>query len=114
MELHHIIYLLIAFLIIRFWWLTFKARELAEQLVKRICTAEDIQLLDGTVALSKFGIKKSKPFQLKLIRYFKFEFSTNSVDRRQGLIALHQNHQEYIFMDLPEKPTIDVQTNTLH
>lgn len=109
MELIHVLYLLIAFIILRQWWKTYQARELAEKMAKRICQKENVQLLDGTVAFNKINIKKNSWLDIQLIRFFKFEFTINGVDRRTGIIALNQyQKQEYVFLDLPESPTIDV------
>lgn len=111
MELHHVIYMMVAFLIGRFWWLTINARESAEKMARKLCTQENMQLLDGTVALSKLELKRSSGLSFRLIRHFKFEFSAYGSERRTGIIALHGLQQEYTFMDLPEKPVIEVQAD---
>lgn len=111
MELHHVLYLLLAFLIGRFWWLTGQAREHAENLAKKICTKESLQLLDGSVALTKLEIKRASSLDFRLIRHFKFEFSVSGDERRHGVIALHKLKQEYVYLDLPETPIIDIENN---
>lgn len=111
MELQHVVYILLAFLLARFWWLTNRAREQAEQQAKMICDRENVQLLDGTVALSKMQLKHSSGLHFYLVRHFKFEFSVYGAERRMGMIALKGFKQEYVFLDLP-KPTIDIEANT--
>lgn len=113
MELYHVVYMLIAFLIGRFWWLTTKARERAEKIAQKLCAQENMQLLDGTVALNKLEIKRTSGLNFRLIRLFRFEFSAFGSERRTGVIALHNLRQEYTYMDLPEKPVIEVQSDEI-
>lgn len=83
---------------------------MAEQHAKRICQKENIQLLDGTVALQKLGFQRQAGLKFELIRYFKFEFSLSGLERHLGVIALNRYHRQvYTFLDLPEKPTIDIE-----
>ncbi len=110
LELIDVFYLLITVLLARFFWQTLKAREIAEKLVMNVCREAQVQLLDGTIAFNKLGFKKKSWLDSHLIRYFKFEFSIDGTERRHGLIALnHVFQQDYIFLDLPDKPTIDIQ-----
>lgn len=95
-----------------FWWKTMRAREKADKLAFIACQKENMQLLDGTVALKRFGYEKSKAGGRYLLRYFGFEFSSNGTDRRQGLLALYGEQQHYMYMDLPESPTISVENPT--
>ena len=106
MELIHIVYLVIALLGARFWWQTMQARERAEKLARIACQRENVQLLDGTVALKKFSYEKDQHGRRLFLRYFNFSFSTTGADRHTGTIAMQHLRQHYLVMDLPEQPTI--------
>lgn len=86
-----------------------QAREKAEKLAKLACQRENMQLLDGTVALNKMRLEKNSRSDRRFIRYFSFEFSSDNTDRRTGLIALDGLRQHYLYMDLPQSPTISVE-----
>ncbi len=110
MELSDIVILIMVFLLGRFWWQTLEAREAAERLCKTACVKANVQLLDGTVSLKKLRLEKSTRGGRMLLRYFGFEFSVSSDDRRQGVIAMHGGRQQYLVMDLPEQAVITVES----
>ena len=85
-----------------------QAREHAEKLARLACQRENVQFLDSTVSLKKFSIARLPDKNLHLLRYFSFEFSATGAERCSGLIALYHLRQEYLFMDLPEQPTINI------
>ena len=111
MELIDIVYIVIAILTGRFWWLTMQARERAQKLALIACERENVQLLDGTVSLKKFSYEKKPKGRRVFLRYFNFTFSLTGTDRHNGTIAMYQLHQHYLVMDLPEKPTITIDPN---
>lgn len=111
LELVDIVYIAIAVLAGRFWWQTMQAREKAEKLALIACQRENVQLLDATVALKKFSYEKSKRGRRVFLRYFSFQFSTTGTDRHTATIAMWKMHQQYLVMDLPEKPTITIEPN---
>ena len=114
MELQHIIIGLFVFLGLRFWWQLNKAREVAEKQAKKLCAQENVQLLDGTVSLSKLSLKKRSLLEYQLEKHFKFEFSAYGSERRTGSIVLQGLQQQYVFMDLPERPTIELDDSNIH
>ncbi len=109
MELSDIVILIVMFLLGRFWWQTLEAREAAEKLCKTACVKANVQLLDGTVSLKKLRLEKSTRGGRMLLRYFGFEFSVSSDDRREGVIAMHGGRQQYLVMDLPEQAVITIE-----
>ena len=111
MELTDIVFIMAAFLIAHFWWKTMQAREKAEKLVKAACQRENVQLLDGTVSLKKFGFNRSANQGLYFVRYFGFEFSTHGSERLSGVIVMREAQQDYLVMDLPDNSTITVVIN---
>ena len=88
-----------------------RAREKAQKLAQIACQKENMQLLDGTVSLQKFAFEKGRNNNRYLLRYFNFEFSSNGTDRREGVMALYKESQYYLYMDLPESPTITIENN---
>lgn len=112
MELTDIIFIMIAFLAAHFWWKTMQAREKAEKLVKIACQRENVQLLDGTVSLKKFGFNRSSNQGYYFVRYFGFEFSNQGDERLPGTIVMRENRQDYLIVDLPDNSTITVDENS--
>jgi len=108
MELQHIVYLLVAFIILRFWWQTMQAREVAEKLAREACKRENVQLLDGTVSLKKIRIRWLTLQSSPVLRYFSFEFTHSGEERREGTIALSGLNQQILVMNLDDNTTIDV------
>lgn len=108
LELTDILYFLLIFIIVHFWWKTMQARERAEKIAQAACKKENVQILDVTVSLKKFSFEKNKKGQRIFLRYFNFEFSLNGEDRHMGTIAMRGTVKQYLYMDLPEKPTIDL------
>jgi len=92
-----------------FWWTTFNAREHAQRLAQKLCQHDNVQLLDGTVALKKIAFPKNKRGDRQLVRYFGFEFSTTRIDRCEGTIVLCGFETHYVHMDLPDKPTLTIE-----
>ncbi|MDH3325374.1 MAG: DUF3301 domain-containing protein [Gammaproteobacteria bacterium] len=109
LELSDVVYLLIAFIVVHFWWKTMQARERAEKIAQDACKREKMQLLDATVSLKKFGFEKNNFGSRIFLRYFSFEFSSDGEERRIGTIAMRDSVQQYLYMDLPEKPVIDIE-----
>lgn len=107
-ELTDIFYFLLVFIAGHFWWRTMQARERAEKIAQAACKKENVQILDVTVSLKKVRFEKNKQGQRVFLRYFDFEFSHNGEDRHMGTIAMRGTVQQYLYMDLPERPTIDL------
>ena len=87
-----------------------QAREKAEKLAQIACQRENVQLLDGTVALKKFSYEKDQHGNRQFLRYFSFSFSITGADRHIGTIAMQHLRQRYLVMDLPEQPTITIES----
>jgi len=96
-----------------FWWKTMQSREHAEHLARQACQQAHVQLLDGTVSLKKIRFNRDKRGNIRPLRYFDFEFNALGNERRSGVIALLNLNQQYLYMDLPESPTITTQAETI-
>ena len=83
-----------------FWNRQQQARLLALQSVRRHCQQEDVQLLDDTLVLERIRIRRIPSLQLvkgegrsqpggwRLVRTYRFEFSSTGDERYQGLLTL--------------------------
>jgi len=88
------------------------ARERAEKLVKLACKRQQVQLLDGTVALHKLAWEKNQRGERQFRRYFRFEFTLTGNERREGIIALRGHFQEYLYMDMPDSALFHMDNST--
>lgn len=83
-------------LIAMIWVTSMRARETATVHCRRACRAQEVQMLDATVALSAIGLCHSA-HGLRLRRTYQFTYSRDGVERVNGLIILVGNHVEAIY-----------------
>lgn len=69
------------------WLNTLRARELALAQARRACERAGVQLLDQAVALRGMALVWT-PQGVRLRRRYRFEFSSDGVERRTGQLAL--------------------------
>jgi hypothetical protein len=81
------------------WLSIMRARESAVGHAKRICSAEDVQLLDFTVALEKLNFARDRLGRAALRRTYRFEFSDTGNNRREGRVVLVGNTIESSYME---------------
>ena len=81
------------------WVSIMRARETAVACAKRICAAEDVQLLDFTVALEKLSLTRDQHGRAALRRSYRFEFSDTGNNRREGRIVLVGNSLDSSYME---------------
>jgi len=98
--------LLVAGVLIWFWVDSLRARERALEVGAAACRQTNAQMLDQTVSLVGFGIGLSRQRQLLFRRRYRFEFSTNGVNRWYGIVILLGPIVESVQMDHPEGSTI--------
>jgi Protein of unknown function (DUF3301) len=77
---------LLVLLAIYVWQASLKARERARYLGQDLCAAAHVQLLDQTVSLQRLGIERGSDGRLHWRRRYRFEVSTDGVDRHQGTL----------------------------
>jgi hypothetical protein len=70
------------------WQDALKARERARLLSHELCAHARVQLLDQTVALQRLGVARGTDGWLHLRRRYRFEISTDGVDRHHGTLEL--------------------------
>lgn len=71
-----------------FWYDSLARRETAIDAARRACIAENVQLLDETVALSGLWLQRGESGSLTLRRVYRFEFSDTGDNRLGGSVTL--------------------------
>ena len=71
-----------------FWVDSMRARETAVDAGRHACAAENVQLLDWTVALRKTRIRRNARGRLQLHRSYEFEYSDTGDNRLKGSVTL--------------------------
>ena len=70
------------------WYDSLARRETAVDAARRACIAENVQLLDDTVALSGLRLQRNESGRIKLRRVYRFEFSDTGNNRLAGSVTL--------------------------
>jgi hypothetical protein len=83
-----------------FWLDSFKAREAGMAAARAACAAEDLLLLDDTVALGSLRPARDDDGRLRLRRVYQFEYSDTGDNRRQGQVTLLGS--ELLMVHLPQ------------
>ena len=95
-------FLIVLLLIVWIWQDSLRAREFAVRFCQNKCDEMGFQLLDQTIALKSFFIRRSANGLPGLIRQYNFEFSINGVNRYNGTIMVQQNHVRSFQLDHPD------------
>lgn len=70
-----------------YWWQAAALKEFAYETVRRHCRAQEVQLLDDCIALTRVTLCREDG-KLNLSRTYQFEFSSTGDDRYGGSIRL--------------------------
>jgi hypothetical protein len=81
---------------VAFWLDTLKVRELAIITARDVCSRQNLQLLDGAVAVHRLSLGRSSSGSLVLRRVFLFTYSPDGVERRSGFIIMHGSNVEHV------------------
>lgn len=79
-----------------FWQDSLAARELANRAATRACEDLGLQFLDGTVAFARLVLGRSAHGTLALRRTYVFDYTANSIERRQGFVVLAGHRVESV------------------
>jgi hypothetical protein len=71
-----------------FWLDSFKAREAGMRAARAACAADQLLLLDDTVALGSLRPERDEAGRLRLRRVYDFEYSDTGNNRRRGSVTL--------------------------
>ena len=74
------------------WLDSLKAREAAVRAAREVCTAEGVQFLDDTVAISNLKPVRDDDGNLTLQRSYSFEYSDTGDNRLKGSVVM-QGHR---------------------
>lgn len=81
--------LLVGFGLLALLWSDSRAAaELAQRLGRDACHAAGVQWLDHTVMLTRLALRRARDGRLRVFRQYRFEYSEQGDDRRQGSLAL--------------------------
>jgi hypothetical protein len=94
--------LLILVSVVWLWYDSLRYREHAIRGCKKDCKEMGLQLLDQTVALGSFSLRKDFNKRLKFMRRYNFEFSINGNDRYKGSIVLLGDNIEHTRLEHPD------------
>lgn len=83
-----LVLLVVAALAALFWHRNLACRELANRIAIDTCRQAEVQLLDGTVAFSRFGAGRDVRGRWTVLRTYVFDYTENGVNRRQGFVVL--------------------------
>jgi hypothetical protein len=82
------LFLIAAGWLVYFWYSSLEARELATRVAIETCDRQDLQFLDGTVALRQLRLRRNLHGRLVFQRTYQFEYTDDQVTRRQGFVIL--------------------------
>lgn len=71
-----------------FWQNSLAARERANEAAMQACERLSLQFLDGTVAFARLELVRSPDSAFALRRTYVFDYTANSIERRQGFVIL--------------------------
>lgn len=101
MELLELLVLALLGAAVWLWLDSLKAREIAIAAAKAACRAEQLLLLDDTVAISRISVGRDEDSTLRLRRLYGFEYSDTGDDRRSGSILMLGTHVRVIRLGHP-------------
>jgi hypothetical protein len=88
--------LCLAAAVVWFWQDSLAARELANRTAIEACERLALQFLDGTVAFARIGIGRGRTGRLVLRRTYVFDYTANSIERRQGFVVVSDRSVETV------------------
>lgn len=70
------------------WYDSMHARDIGIRAAKAACAADDLQLLDDTVAIASLGLGRDDDGRLRLRRTYGFDYSDTGNNRRRGSLVM--------------------------
>jgi len=87
-ELQDVFLLMVVAVALLLWWETLAVKELALQAVRKQCQQHELQLLDQSIALRKFWLRRNNQGRVVVQRVYQFEFSYTGEERNRGQIEM--------------------------
>jgi len=79
-----------------FWHASLAAREAANDAARDACERLRLQFLDGTAAFARLRLTRRPDGWLALRRTYVFDYTSDSIARRQGFVVLTGRHVESV------------------
>lgn len=79
-----------------FWQDSLAAREIANAAAVEACERLALQFLDGTVAFARIQLTRGSSGRLILRRTYVFDYTANSIERRQGFVVVTERRVETV------------------
>src|SRR5690606_5690243 len=79
-----------------FWQDSRAAREMANAAAIEACERLALQFLDGTVAFARMRLARGSSGRLVLRRTYVFDYTANSIERRQGFVVVSERRVETV------------------
>jgi hypothetical protein len=70
------------------WYDSVHVREIGVRAARAACAADELQLLDDTVAIASLSLARDDEGRLRLRRAYGFDFSNNGNNRRRGSLVM--------------------------
>ena len=96
--------LLLIGLVAWFWFDSLRAREIANGLCDEVCRRQNAQFLNGTVGLSRLGLRRDADGRLRIRRVYGFEYSHTGAERRHGTVILLGTRLETFLLEERDLP----------
>jgi len=101
---------LLILLVFYLWQGALRARERARTLAHEICAHAHLQLLDQTVSLQRVSLARGGDGRLHLRRRYRFELSTDGVDRHPGGLEMLEDRLLSCSLPLPPEYAAEART----
>ncbi len=80
-----------------------RVRELAVQAVVRASKQDDFQLLDQSVHIQRFSLSRGDGGRWRIWRQYRFDYSYDGVERRQGHVIMLGKRLQTIIVSEPAR-----------
>jgi hypothetical protein len=80
-----------------------RVRELAIHAVRRASERDDFQFLDQSVHLQRLSLSRDGSGRWRVWRQYRFDYSYDGVERRQGQVTMLAKHLQSILVAEPER-----------
>jgi hypothetical protein len=88
--------LCLAVVVAWFWQDSLRARERANHAAMEACKRLGLQFLDGTAAFARIEVARRDGGMLAFRRTYVFDYTANSIERRQGFVVLLAHRVETV------------------
>ena len=99
LELTDLFWLTLLVLMLMHWWHSLKVKEKALKAATKYCREMDIQLLDQSIYLRGFWLKRDDNGKLRVWRSYLFDFTATGDDRARGRVVMLGNQITGIYLD---------------